>query len=275
MKKQILIIDDEPDNIKIILDILKEHNYKVIIANSGENGFSVAKIALPDLIITDWEMPGLSGIETIKLLKKEKNLKDIPIIMATGKMMQPEDLKTALEAEAVDYIRKPIDPVELIARTQSILKIATYNKELIEYKNKELAENALFLIKNNRFNIALTKQLQNLHDNIPNLNNKTSKIFNKIIDEVEQKVKEDNWQRFELAFKSINNDFKKNLLKKFPMLTPAEIKLAIFLKLEMNTKDIAFALYITPESVKVSRYRLRKKLQLTADQNLQSFLSSF
>ena len=67
---------------------------------------------------------------------------------------------------------------------------------------------------------------------------------------------------------------RKNLLQKFPELTPTEVKFCIFIRMEMNTKDIASVLYQSPASVKVTRSRLRKKLDLTTDQNLQTFLSS-
>jgi len=266
---QILVIDDEAGNVEIIVEILKNENYNLLIALSGENGYEIAVNELPDLIITDWDMPGLSGIETIKLLKKNTLTEQIPVIVATGKMLKSEDLKTALEAGANDYVRKPIDKIELIARTQSVLKISEYNKLLIESKNKELAENTLHLIKNNKFNISVTKKILEIEC----ITAENRKLIESVVDEINNKIREDSWQRFELAFESAHKDFTKNILLKYPNLTNTDLKLCIFIKLGMQTKDIAAVLCRTPDSIKVSRHRLRQKLELDSGQNLATYLS--
>jgi two-component system sensor histidine kinase/response regulator len=129
---KILVIDDQPDNLKIIVDYLKESgtNYTILKAPNGKIACKIAEKKMPDLIITDWEMPEMDGIETIKYLKSKAETKDIPIIMASGVMTQSKNLKMALEAGAVDYIRKPVDKTELIARVHSMLKLADSYKEI-------------------------------------------------------------------------------------------------------------------------------------------------
>lgn len=275
--EKILLVDDDPHVINRMVDILSEHNPDYIFyqANNGEVGSKIAHNKLPDIIITDWDMPQLNGIEFIKRLKESEKTKDIPVIMATAVMISSEDLKTALRAGAVDYIRKPIDPVELTARVNSAIKISEYHNRMIENKNNEIAEATLFLIRNNKFNIQLIKKLQDLYDALENVNTDQENLFEFIISSIEEKVKEDSWQRFEIAFKSTNVDFEKNLLNDFPELSKTEMKLCTFLKLGMNTKDIASALYISPDSVKVSRSRLRKKLNLDSSQNLTTFFSKY
>ena len=96
-----------------------------------------------------------------------------------------------------------------------------------------------------------------------------------IISELDSHLIKDNWQRFQLSFEAVHIDFIQNFTRAHPELSPAEIKLSIFLKLGMNTKDISNLLYLTPESVKVARSRLRKKLGLTLSDNLHSYLVSF
>jgi DNA-binding NarL/FixJ family response regulator len=275
--EKILLVDDDPHVINRMVDILSEHNTDYIFyqANNGDVGSKIAHNKLPDIIITDWDMPQLNGIEFIKRLKESEKTKDIPVIMATAVMISSEDLKTALRAGAVDYIRKPIDPVELTARVNSAIKISEYHNRMIENKNNEIAEATLFLIRNNKFNIQLIKKLQDLYDALENVNTDQENLFEFIISSIEEKVKEDSWQRFEIAFKSTNVDFEKNLLNDFPELSKTEMKLCTFLKLGMNTKDIASALYISPDSVKVSRSRLRKKLNLDSSQNLTTFFSKY
>ena len=123
--KKILLIDDEPDIINSIINILEQEdsNYLFYQATNGLSGITAAERHQPQIIITDWDMPGLSGIGTIKRLKESEITKHIPVIMLTGKMTSSENLKTALDAGAIDFIRKPIDKIELIARTKSMLML--------------------------------------------------------------------------------------------------------------------------------------------------------
>jgi two-component system, sensor histidine kinase and response regulator len=140
MKKPLLLIaDDQPDNLKIIKDILnqEEEKYTFITVPNGRVLVEIAIKKLPDLIITDWEMPEMNGLEAIRLLKKEETTKDIPVIMYTGIMTSTENLKVALDAGAVDFVRKPIEPTELIARVQSMLQLADSFRKIKE-QNEEL-----------------------------------------------------------------------------------------------------------------------------------------
>lgn len=277
MKKKILIVDDLIENIQIIISIFEKYepDYLLYQATDGELALFIGKKTKPDIIISDWDMPNMDGVELIKRLKKDKDLKGVPVIMATGVMTTVKHLQTALEAGAADYIRKPVDEVELVARTRSALNLAEYNKKILEQKNQELVENTLFLIRNNKFNVQIAENLRNLTNQIDEKNNNAHEIINEISASIDEKIKTDSWKRFEVAFNAVYDDFYKNLQIDFPDLTIAEIKLSAFLKLGLNTKDIASVLFIAPESVKVSRSRLRKKLGLNADVNLQTFLSKY
>lgn len=137
---KILICDDNPPNTKILVKLLEETGapYKMYQALSGEMACKVALKVKPDLIIMDWEMPGMSGIDVIRQLKADPVTQWIPIIMATGAMTSSENLNTALEAGAVDYIRKPIDKIELTARVHSALILGEAIKESHQ-KSNELA----------------------------------------------------------------------------------------------------------------------------------------
>ena len=147
-ERKILIIDDQPVNIELIVNHLEQANdsYKMYQAINGESGCEVAQKVLPDLIITDWEMPVMTGIEAIRRLKEIDSTKDIPAIVASGVMTSSDNLRTALEAGAVDFIRKPIDKIELIARVRSILLLADSYREIrqqrdeLTKKNQELTE---------------------------------------------------------------------------------------------------------------------------------------
>ncbi len=128
--KSILIIDDQPETIEQVALFLEENGImRFYQATDGTMGIEVACRKRPDLIITDWEMPGLSGIETIQKLKALTETCDIPVIMCTGIMTTSENLELALNAGAVDFVRKPVDPIELAARVRSTLLLSeTYSK---------------------------------------------------------------------------------------------------------------------------------------------------
>ena len=170
-KYKILIIDDQPINIKLIVKILEETNepYTMYQAIDGEMGYDVAKKVVPDLIITDWEMPDLTGIETIRQMKLDDTTNNIPIIMASGVMISSENLRTALEAGAVDFIRKPIDKIELIARVRSILLLADSYKEIrrqkdeLEKNNRQLSE-ALEKVKTLRGLLPICSSCKKIRD---------------------------------------------------------------------------------------------------------------
>lgn len=123
---QILVVDDQVENLHVIVSIVTKQaeEYEVLQALDGSSALEIAKAELPDLIITDWEMPVLNGIELIKALQQDPTTQDIPVIMCTGIMTKSENLRTALDAGAVDYIRKPVDEVELLARIRSMIKLS-------------------------------------------------------------------------------------------------------------------------------------------------------
>ena len=128
----ILVVDDMPRNLNIIIDFLKDSglNFKILKAPNGKIACDIADKKMPNLIITDWDMPVMDGIEAIKWLKKNKRTRDIPIIVTSGAMTLPVDVKTALEFGAVDYIKKPVNKIELIARVNSMLNLFESNKKI-------------------------------------------------------------------------------------------------------------------------------------------------
>jgi len=274
--KKILIVDDQISFLETIVETFEHHkqNYEILRTTNSETAIEIAKDELPDLIITDWEMPILSGIEMIKKLKSLNKTADIPIIMCTGVMTGPENLKIALEAGAIDYINKPIDETELIARTQSTLKIAECQKQMLEQKNRELAENSMYLVQNNEFLNKMTEKIQFVSQNLDD-KDKVQESINDLLESIETKIKEYSWNRFDIYFQRVHQGFQKNLTAKFPTLSAAELKLCTLLRLGMNSKDIASVVFQTVESIKVGRSRLRKKFNLDKDTNLVTFLSSF
>lgn len=136
----ILIVDDQPDIIDSMTDYLMNEgqNYKCLQAINGKMAIEVALIRMPDLIIMDWDMPLMNGYEALLALKSNPETSHIPVIMATGRTA-PEDLDRALNSGAADYIRKPIEKQELLARVRTCLGISMYVKE-INKQNEKLVD---------------------------------------------------------------------------------------------------------------------------------------
>ncbi len=273
---KILIVDDTIGNLKLMVSIFEKYEpeYKVYQTNNPQMALSISIKVQPDLIITDWNMPSISGIELIKILKKESILKDTPIIMATGVMLSSEDLQTALTAGATDYIRKPLDPVELIARCKSALLISSYYTMLVEQKNKDLAESSLHLIKAQRFNRTFVSEIERLKEIVVSQPGKAVEKLEYIKSELLQEVEEEGWYRFNISFSQVHANFHKKITEEHPNITPAELKLCTFVKMGMANKEIASVLNQTADSIKTSRYRLRKKLNLEGV-NLETYLTRF
>ena len=133
--KRILVIDDLPENVFMLQDRLEHEGYEVLTAYDGKSGIQKAQTELPDLILLDIMMPDINGIEVCKILVKDKNTSDIPIILVTAKT-GAEDTKDGLDAGAFDYIKKPFNKIELLARVRSALKVSDASKLLLEAGKK-------------------------------------------------------------------------------------------------------------------------------------------
>lgn len=134
--KKILIIEDQPENIGVLFNLLEQYPYELLVATEGESGLEVATEKIPDIILLDVMMPGLNGFETCRLLKQRSELKDIPVIFMTA-LSELEDRVTGFEVGAVDYVTKPFQEQELLMRIRTHLKIYDLQRELVQ-KNYEL-----------------------------------------------------------------------------------------------------------------------------------------
>ncbi|GMU94490.1 MULTISPECIES: response regulator [Ignavibacterium] len=134
--KRILVIDDLPENVFMLQDRLEHEGYEVITAYNGSTGIEKALSELPDLILLDVMMPDITGIEVCRRLVNNPATKDIPIILVTAKS-GAEDTKEGLEAGAFDYIKKPFNRIELLARVKSALKLSEAHKLLLEAEKRD------------------------------------------------------------------------------------------------------------------------------------------
>ena len=111
---KILVIEDNAMNMKLVRSLLRLKNFEVIEADDGEKGIKLAEEHLPNLILMDIQLPGIDGLTATSIIKKNPNLKHIPIIALTSHAMRGDDTK-AREAGCEGYITKPIDTRHFIA----------------------------------------------------------------------------------------------------------------------------------------------------------------
>jgi DNA-binding response OmpR family regulator len=129
--KKILIIDDSPDSVFLLQDRLEREGFEITKAYNGEMGIQKAVGEKPDLILLDVMMPDISGYDVCKVLSSKEETKLIPIILLTA-LTEADNLQQGLLSGAFDYIKKPFNRTELIARINSALRFSDTNKMLIE-----------------------------------------------------------------------------------------------------------------------------------------------
>ncbi|MEN9443637.1 MAG: hypothetical protein RIS47_527 [Bacteroidota bacterium] len=439
-QKKILLVDDD----ELALQIMQIHlvngriNAEIRTASHGKEALETAVLFEPDVIISDWEMPVMTGVELCRALKENVLTKDIPVIIATGIMTTDNNLDQAFEAGAVDYVRKPVNDIELLARVRSVLatveyqeqiklqnemlqehreeleainnelRFSNYRLSISESRYKHLSEASLEgivscnetgeilnynpqillffgtphdnILKNNintvfkeipfslenpeskefqleksenirYFNMIVRKieneseynfivvvqdvtalkhleilQTEKLEDKIRaekeinrlqkekyeadiahknrQLTSTTLQVNNKncILEEIQSVMNEikdkapanptahyrkilyiikDNlnldkdWDQFRLHFDEVHPDFFDGLKRNFPALSEADLKHCAYMRIGFSTKEIARLLNVTPRSVQVSRYRMKKKMNLPEEDDLRDAIKVY
>ena len=125
---RILIVDDEPFNIELLEQELEDQGYQTCAARSGEEAMEQVAAYKPDLVLLDWMMPGMDGMEVLRRLRATPQWRALPVIMVTARA-STQDKVEGLDAGADDYLTKPIDEAELGARIRAMLRIARLEQE--------------------------------------------------------------------------------------------------------------------------------------------------
>ncbi len=121
MKQKILVIEDEQDIQTLLEYNLQQAGYEAVLCENGEDGLWLAIEHKPDLILLDWMLPLLSGIELLRQLRNRTDTREIPVIMMTARGEEGDRLR-GLDGGADDYVTKPFSPAELVARIRAILR---------------------------------------------------------------------------------------------------------------------------------------------------------
>jgi diguanylate cyclase (GGDEF)-like protein/PAS domain S-box-containing protein len=134
---RLMVVDDTPANLDLLVSMLETLGYEIGVATTGESALEIIPRLRPDLILLDVMLPGIDGYETCRRLKADEALREIPVIFITAKT-EIRDLKTGFETGAVDYIRKPIQREEVVARVRTHVHLRSLRERLSQH-NRQLS----------------------------------------------------------------------------------------------------------------------------------------
>lgn len=120
----VLIVEDDEDVRKLLLDLLERNSYRVIAATNSGDGLKLARQERPACLAVDWVLGTSSGLELVMNLRREPHLAQVPILVMSGRKFTPEDIARALESGADDFIEKPFSPIVFLGRVAALLRRA-------------------------------------------------------------------------------------------------------------------------------------------------------
>lgn len=175
----VLIVDDTPANLMIVENGLKGLGFTTLVARNGETALKRIRHTRPDLILLDVMMPGIDGFETCERLKADEETKDIPVIFMTA-LTDPEHKLRGFSAGAVDYITKPVQKEELLARVNTHLKIYKYQEHLekeVKKRTEMLEERMIALDQEVAMRRQAEKDLRHLRNYLYNIINSMPSVL--------------------------------------------------------------------------------------------------
>jgi DNA-binding response OmpR family regulator len=141
---KVLVIEDKQDNLALIEEILESDGYQVFCAKDGVLGLEMARTSRPDCVILDIQMPGLDGFEICRRLKVEGHTRDIPVLFLSAKYLDEESVVRGLDIGGQDYLLKPFNCAELLARVRVLVRIKRTDDTLRKaYDELRIAQEAL------------------------------------------------------------------------------------------------------------------------------------
>lgn len=162
-----------------------------------------------------------------------------------------------------------LESKNLVLEKQNLQLEKSNLKQELDFRNKELATHVMYLLKKNEFISSISEKLLSINTL---LTNEDKKWVQDIVREMKSNVDNTVWGEFEMRFQQVHDDFYARLKEHYPDLTPNEKKICAFLRLNMTTKDISSITFQSVKSIQVARTRLRKKMGMSRDENLISYL---
>lgn len=274
-KFDILIVDDTPDSLELLGRILKERGYRVRAAANGRHALKSVKAGLPDLVLLDVKMPEMDGYEVCRRLKDDEHSRNVPVIFISAYGEAAEKVH-GFKVGAVDYVTKPYEEQEVLARVKTHLRL----RELTERLEEKVRQRTEKLTKANQALKALLDQRETEKEAIEQAIVDSIKRFVvpylEMLDQL--KLSDDAKSCVNIIRENIEKlifPFSSRLSVAYLDFTPAEIKVADLIRQGRSTKSIAEKLYASPSTVKNHRNNIRKKLGiLNKKVNLNTYLKS-
>jgi len=290
----VLVIDDDPDFRREIVLCLSEHDYDVRQADSGQEGLRLFQDAAPDLVLLDIRMPGLSGVKVLEKLRRLSA--ETPVIMVTASE-DFQDVVAALKLGASDYLTKPVQDTEIllhaIRRALQTSRLARLYRELqdnlhgmVQQRTAELRETNQALQEANQALAAKNTALREVLDSIESQKREAAEAIGRQIDEVVLPMLHAQMEHFrpverqrlgevEQALREVASPYLDRLLRSLAALSPSERRLCQMIRRGLSNKEIAALANLSPQTVKVHRRNIRRKLGLTnTDADLGTYLDS-
>ena len=267
----ILIVDDIPSNIRLIVSILDENGYSIFYAQSGATAIEMCRKAEFDLILLDVMMPGLNGFEVSEAIKSLPGYKDVPIIFLTARTDE-ESILRGFGTGGVDYVTKPFNEKELLMRINTHLDLKKTREALeneLNFKKKLMTENALYITRRRGLGDSIIDDLRMINRET---GNKFSESIFSAISKLKNLIQGQEWKEFELRFEQEHEKFRHTLKSLHPDLTPNELKLCTLLRLSMSSKEISEITGQSVRALETARSRMRSKLGLNRSDNLVQYL---
>lgn len=282
--KTILVADDDPGNRELVVSTMQgiAEGIKVLSAAHGGQVMEILSKRTVDAVLLDWEMPVKDGYVVLCEMKANSKWSTIPVLMYTGAMTATLNLVKALEVGAADFIRKPTEPVELIARIKSVLtqqedfKTRTrLEKESAEIRAQLLTAEINSLKEQlNSYLIQLARKNEVLINLRERLNAGESSV--EAAKHIDSLINMENyWDELFQQFNRFDKHFLTSLNKKHDGLSPTELKFCVLIKAGMGSKDIASLLNVSLSAIEKNRYRIRKKFELDPEESLEKYIFSF
>lgn len=239
MEKKILVVDDIPKNIQVVANILKNEGYKINVATKGQTVFENIKVNRFDLILLDIMMPEMNGFEVCKRLKQDPEVSEIPIIFLTARS-DIESITKGFELGGVDYITKPFNASELVARVKTHILVQEQKEELIR-KNIQLQE--LTATKEKIFTI-IGHDLKGAFSGIIGLGKMLRDYFS-------EHTKEENEEYIEMLTQTAESGF--GLLQNLLQWARSQTGTISFQREKISISDVLF------ETIKLFQLNIQKK----------------
>lgn len=250
---------------------LKEGTYTFKVKSRNANNIISDEATYTFVVLYPWyRSPFAYSIYVILIISTL-----IGIVVVVGKKHEKEKLE--LEQKRVNQLSEKEKQLDSIAKRSASEINQLRNEKLeseIKHMNTELATNTMHLLNKNEFINSIKSTLGGVVKKSTNQEVKSQ--ISRIIKNIEKNIETDgDWDNFQIHFDKVHGDFSRRIQREYPTLSPQDIKLSAYLRLNLSTKEIANLLNISVRGVEIARYRLRKKLELDRSQNLTEFILNY